>query len=174
MELTQRHGKAPRTPSDFTPDKIEGRWKAIKARGRPSLLTPELIDAITDDIATTGSYTDDVCDAHGISRASFYNWQKTGEEHLAAGITDSAPAAFLDALKRARGFVGMETSRACYTGDPAWIPKVTHGERTQPDKWGKRGEDSSGPRILVQIGVRDGDVQVQLGPAPPANLALTA
>ncbi len=45
-----------------------------------------------------------------------------------------------------------------------WAAGMTVLERKFPDKWGRRPEDSSTPRIVVQIGVKDGDVQVQLGP----------
>jgi hypothetical protein len=43
-----------------------------------------------------------------------------------------------------------------------WTAGMTWAERKFPDRWGRRQEDAQTPRVVVQIGVKDSDVQVNL------------
>lgn len=134
-------------------------WRDVKKIGRPTKLTQELIDAIADHVAENGSYVDDTCALFGISRAIYYRWKKQGEQDRDEG-RETAHAAFVDALEKVDAFVRTRISRESYTGGGKWVPMMTLGERKYPDRFGRRTEAADSPRVIVQIGVRDGDVQV--------------
>lgn len=141
-------------------------WQTVKKIGRPSKLTPELIEALAAHIAENGSYIDDTCALFGISRTIFYRWKRQGEQDREAGI-DSAHAAFVDTLEKADAFVRAKIAKEAYTGGNKWISMMTLGERKYPEKYGRRQESSDAPKVIVQIGVKDGDVKVQLGAGAP-------
>jgi hypothetical protein len=48
-----------------------------------------------------------------------------------------------------------------------WTAGMTWAERKFPDRWGRRQDDGNVPRVIVQISVKDSDVQVNLGEAGP-------
>lgn len=52
-----------------------------------------------------------------------------------------------------------------------WAASMTFLERRYPSKWGRRPEDSDTPRVIVQIGIADSDVQVHLHAGAPAAVA---
>ena len=39
---------------------------------------------------------------------------------------------------------------------------MTYLERRYPEKWGRGTDSDTGPKVIVQIGVRDLDVRVQI------------
>jgi hypothetical protein len=41
-----------------------------------------------------------------------------------------------------------------------WTAPMTFLERKYPDRWGRRQDDSSVPKVVVQIGVKDSDVSI--------------
>lgn len=45
-----------------------------------------------------------------------------------------------------------------------WAAEMTYLERKYPDRWGRRQEDQNVPRVIVNIGVKDSDVQIGLIP----------
>jgi hypothetical protein len=54
-----------------------------------------------------------------------------------------------------------------------WAADMTFLERRAPDRWGRRQNDESVPRVVVQIGVKDSDVQVGIvAAAPPTSTNL--
>jgi len=115
-----------------------------------------------------GNYREIACRQAGIAKQTFYYWLKraeTGEE---------AAMALLDAVERAEAEAEAETVgnvRRASKLPQFWAAGMTYLERKSPDRWGRRGEDSNTPKIVVQIGVKDGDVQVQIagaGQNPPA------
>ena len=140
-------------------------WTDAKQVGRPGKLTRELIEALGDHVAENGSYVEDTCLVFGISRSAFYNWKKRGEEDREQG-RHTLYAEFVDTLEKVDAYVRTRISRESFTGGNKWVPMMTLGERRFPEKFGRRSEASDTPKVIVQIGVRDGDVQVQL--AQPA------
>jgi hypothetical protein len=47
-----------------------------------------------------------------------------------------------------------------------WAAEMTYLERRFPEKWGRRQDSQDGPKVVVQIGVRDSDVRVQIAESP--------
>ena len=87
------------------------------------------------------------------------NWLKRGEAH------EQPFDAFLRAFKRARANAEARITKNVLKASELpqyWAAGATYLERTYPDRWGRRQEDSSSPRIVVQIGARDSDVSVQV------------
>lgn len=78
---------------------------------------------------------------------------------------------FLKAVKRAQASVESKVTKNIInaSADPRfWAAGATYLERTKPDRWARRSEDTSSPKVIVQIGVKDSDVQVQIGEAKPS------
>jgi hypothetical protein len=51
-----------------------------------------------------------------------------------------------------------------------WAASMTYLERRHPERWARRSEGQDGPKVVVQIGVRDSDVQVRLVTSAPPEL----
>lgn len=94
-----------------------------------------------------------------MSKQTVYTWLKRGD----AGETPYA--ALSDALKRASARAeAAEVAKVRQAGnDPRfWAASMTYLERRHPERWARRSEGNDGPKVVVQIGVRDSDVQVRL------------
>ena len=60
-----------------------------------------------------------------------------------------------------------------------WAAEMTYLERKSPDRWARRAEDSTTPRVVVQIGIATEEIKVTLDaasaesdailPQPPAS-----
>ena len=111
-----------------------------------------LLEAVND-----GNYIETACDLAGITKQTLYNWQKRAE-------ADETPYRQLfDALKRASARAeGAEVAKVRAAGnDPRfWAASMTYLERRHPERWARRQEGNDGPKVVVQIGVNDKDVQV--------------
>lgn len=129
------------------------------ATGRPAaianpLLVQELLTAIED-----GNYIETACDLAGMAKSVVYDWIKRGE----AG--EPAFALFAYAVKHASARAeSEEVKKVREAGKEArnWTASMTFLERRHPDRWARRSEDSAGPKVVVQIGVAPGDVQVSV------------
>jgi hypothetical protein len=137
------------------------------ATGRPSAF--EDVDKIQRFLSyiSDGNYRETACKASGFAVSTLHKKLKLAEDG------DDAAIAFREALERAEGLAESETVRNVRNASKLpqfWAAGMTYLERKSPDRWGRRPEDSSTPKIVVQIGVKDGDVQVQLtaGHNPPA------
>jgi hypothetical protein len=119
----------------------------------------ELLEAVE-----AGNYIETAAELAGLSKNTVYDWLKRGE-------TGETPfKLFADALKRAAARAeAREVQKVRAAGeDPRfWAASMTFLERRHPERWARRSEDSSSPRVVVQIGVKDSDVQVQIGEAKP-------
>jgi hypothetical protein len=79
-------------------------------------------------------------------------------------------------IRTAESLAEAETVRAirAAANDPRnWAAGMTYLERKYPDRWGRRTDDNMGPKVIVQIGIKDSDVHVQIGagsPCEPSNL----
>jgi len=134
--------------------------------GHPSLLgdadkVQVLLASIRD-----GNYRETAYRQAGIAKQTFYSWLMRAE----AG--DDVAIQFVDTLEKAEADAEADMVRNVRKASQLpqfWAAGMTVLERKFPDKWGRRPEDTSTPRIVVQIGVKDGDVQVQLGPQTPVT-----
>lgn len=130
------------------------------ATGNHSLITDsaavtELLEAVS-----RGNYIETSCKAAGISKNTVYQWLKRGD----AG--EEPFKAFRDALEKAEAKAELEvleTVRAAGKAGPQyWPASMTLLERRHPEKWGKRQDAESGPKVVVQIGIQASDVSVQV------------
>ena len=100
----------------------------------------------------------DCCEAAGISTRTYQRWVERAEAE-----PDGAHGAFVAALKRARAHGKLRRLEKIERhGDREWTALAWINERTDPEQFGKRHEDASVPRVVVQIGVQASDVQVRL------------
>jgi hypothetical protein len=106
----------------------------------------------------------DSCAAAGISPRTFQHWQERAESEPDSAF--SALFADLKAAKAAGKLAHLENIKKHSAKE--WTASAWTLERTDPEQFGKRDSDSSAPRVVVQIGVRDGDVQVALSPTQTA------
>ncbi len=131
--------------------------------GAPSTLgDPEKVQLLLASIRD-GNYREVAIRQAGIAKQTFYNWLKRAE----AG--DEGAKRFVDALEKAEADAEAETVRNVRQASKLpqfWAAGMTYLERKAPDRWGRRQDDASTPKVVVQIGVKDGDVQVSLGPSP--------
>lgn len=106
-----------------------------------------------------GNYRETACKVAGISKVTFYAALKRAE------TGDEAAQAFLNAVEKAEAEAENETVcnvRSASKLPQFWAAGMTYLERKHPDRWGRRQDDQSVPKVVVQIGARDSDVQVQI------------
>jgi hypothetical protein len=135
--------------------------------GRPAGLSePDQVQAFLAAI-TDGNYRETACKLAGISKSMLHRWLESAEHG------DEAAIAFRNALEKAEAFAESETVRNVRNASKLpqfWAAGMTWLERKSPDRWGRRQDDQNTPKVVVQIGVRDSDVQVNLGLSPvPRN-----
>lgn len=114
----------------------------------------QLLAAIAD-----GNYRETAFRLAGISKQTFYNWLKRAEHG------DEAAMQFVDALEKAEAFAEAETVKNVRNASKMpqfWAAGMTWLERKSPDKWGRRNDDSSAPKVIVQFGVKDSDITVNV------------
>lgn len=120
----------------------------------------KLFDALAD-----GNYTSTAAHAAGLHPHTVRRWMERGEKE-----PDSAFGAFCGAIKAAEAAaeaaIVKRIKMAADAGPQFWAAGMTLLERRSPDRWGRRPESTDAPRVVVQIGVKDGDVQVQMTSAP--------
>jgi hypothetical protein len=72
---------------------------------------------------------------------------------------------FLDAYKKATAIAeatAVENVRRAGTDPLYWAASMTFLERRFPERWARRRDADSGPKIVVQIGADPRDVRVRL------------
>ncbi len=132
--------------------------------GRPSIIAnPDTVQVFLAAIAD-GNYRETACRLAGISKQAFYNTLKRAEagEHSAM--------VFVDALEKAEATAENDLVRNVKAASKLpqfWAAGMTLLERKSPEKWGRRQDSNDSPRVLVQIGVSSGDVQVRIGESTP-------
>jgi hypothetical protein len=144
--------------------------------GRPSrLLEPDTLHLVLAALAD-GVSRENAARQADIAPKTFFNWLKQAE----AG--NEAAMAFLQAVEKAEASVEQRCTRNVLKASELpqfWAAGMTYLERRWPDRWGRRQDDQSVPKVIVQIGARDVDVQIAVSPstfAPqdalstPANL----
>ena len=135
--------------------------------GRPSHLNdPDKVQLLLASIRD-GNYRETACRQAGLSKVTFYNWLKQAEHGHEQAI------AFVNALEKAEADAESETVRNVRNASKLpqfWAAGMTWLERKSPDKWGRRQDDASVPKVVVQIGVQASEVQVTFA-SPPASVS---
>lgn len=138
--------------------------------GRPSSIgNAETLTLFLSELEA-GVHMEPAAALAGLSPNTVRSWLKRGEAN------EEPFNVFLRAYKRARGNAEARITRNIIKASELpqyWAAGATYLERTYPDRWGRRTEDSSAPRIVVQIGARDSDVSVQIGSASVADTSLS-
>jgi hypothetical protein len=119
---------------------------------------PDTVQVFLAAIAD-GNYRETACKLAGISKQTLYNTIKRAEHG------DNSAQAFVDALEKAEALAESETVRNVRQASKLpqfWAAGMTWLERKSPDRWGRRSEDGNAPRVVVQIGVKDSDVTVNV------------
>lgn len=131
--------------------------------GRPSALTDIYRVEKVLRLVAAGNYIETACLAAGFNKATIYDWKKAAKDNNIAAI------AFTNALEKAEAIAEADAlsdvERAGRAGPQFWAASATRLERRHPERWGKRQDDSSAPKVVVQIGVQGGDVQVAFAPS---------
>jgi hypothetical protein len=135
--------------------------------GRPSRIGEADTVQILLEAVHDGNYIETAAELAGLAKQTVYEWIKRGEAN------ETPYAAFANALKRASARAeAAEIKKVRDAGnDPRfWAASMTYLERRHPDRWARRSDDSSAPKVVVQIGVRDSDVQVSVQGSVPTAL----
>lgn len=135
-----------------------GRWSEV---GDESTIRT-LLEAAEDGLKDS-----DAAAAAGINPETLRLWRQRADLQ-----PDSAYAALFSALKeaKARGKHWHLRNIKRHSAKE-WTASAWTLERTDPEQFGKREQDGNTPKVIVQIGVRDGDVQVSLSPTPQGQLS---
>ena len=116
-----------------------------------------MLEAVQD-----GCYLETAAKLAELSKVTVYSWinrGKTGEEPFAT---------FLNTLEKAEARSEADAIRNVRQAGKLpqfWAAEMTYLERRHPEKWGRRQESDSGPKVQVIIGA--GQAQVQIALSPP-------
>jgi hypothetical protein len=126
----------------------------------PAALNSHLSDAVTlqalVNAAEAGLNDKSCCEAAGIHPDTLNNWYKLAEH-------SSPHSAFSSLLKaaRARGKLELLNRIKAASEKPQfWTAAAWTLERTDPEQFALRKDDSQVPRVVVQLGGNVGDVKV--------------
>lgn len=128
--------------------------------GRHSDLTDSVLVTNLLTLIAQGNYVETACKAAGLSKNTVYRWLKEADE---PGEHRNPQRLFRDALERAEGMSeAQEVAKVRKAGElpQFWAASMTYLERKYPEKWGRRQDSQDGPKVVVQIGIRDSDVQL--------------
>lgn len=131
--------------------------------GRPSALTDIYRVEKVLRLIAQGNYLETACLAAGFNRGTLHDWKQQAKDGNVAAIAFTVAMEKAEALAEADAV--SDVAAAGKAGPQFWAASATRLERRHPDRWGKRQDDSSQPRVVVQIGVQSGDVQVAFAPS---------
>ena len=127
--------------------------------GAPSQLgDPDVLQLLLAAISDGVDY-ERACKSAGISPRTIYNWKNRANEG------DEAAMAFVQALEKAEADVERRATRNMLKAGELpqyWAANATFLERRYPERWGRRQSESDTPKVIVQIGARDSDLQVNV------------
>ena len=137
------------------------------AVGRPSDIgsastVQQFLEAVGD-----GNYIETAAKLAGLSKVSVYEWLKRAQSNEPG---NDAFRVFANALEKAEARAEakmLANVRKASELPQFWAAGMTVLERRHPDRWGKRQDDSSQPKVVVNIGVGSGDVKVGIQLSPP-------
>lgn len=126
---------------------------------------PEKIGRLVDHLVA-GNYRDTAATLAGITSRSIRGWMEAGE------TGDPRYAAIAQVIKVAEALAeasAVRNVRAAGKDPRFWAAEMTYLERRHPERWGRRTDDSSVPKVIVQIGIKDSDVTIHtLSPVAPS------
>jgi hypothetical protein len=136
----------------------------------PIALNSHLADPVTLqsllDSAAAGLNDKTCCEAAGINPITLQRWAKLADE---SPQDFPAHVAFVSALKEARANGKRELLnriRLASEKPQFWTAAAWTLERTDPEQFALRKDDSQVPRVVVQLGGNVGDVKVGILLAP--------
>ncbi len=129
------------------------------------LAEPDTIQTLLDG-AKAGLNHASICQAAGIHPRTLQRWSEYGEAH-----PDSPQGAFVSALKRAKAQGQLELlNRLKKHGEKQWLPNAWLLERTDQAQFALQHKEDSGPKVVVQIGIKDSDVSVAVSGSSLSSL----
>jgi hypothetical protein len=111
------------------------------------------------DLLVQGNYRDTAAKIVGISSRAIRMWMEkadAGEERFEA---------VAQVIQIAEGLAEASAVRnvmAAGKHPQFWASSMTYLERKHPEKWGRRQDDSAGPKVQVIIGAQASDVRVNV------------
>lgn len=113
-----------------------------------------------------GNYYETAARLAGIAVSGVREWLRAAEngDERYLGIADVIHAAAAAAEAES-----VRDVRKAGKDPRNWAASMTYLERRYPDRWGRRQDDANVPRVLVQIGVKDSDVTVNIPSMPQPN-----
>jgi hypothetical protein len=134
------------------------------ATGRPSAIgNPDRVGEFLEAVAA-GNYLDTAAHLAGLHKDTVYTWLKRAEQ-------DEEPfKTFADALKKAEASAEADAVRHVRQAGKLpqfWAAEMTFLERRHPERWGRRTDVDLGPKVIVQVGIKDSDVSISV--LPPAR-----
>lgn len=117
--------------------------------GAPSRLEdPDVVERLLAGLRD-GLPRDAACQQAGLSRRTFYTWQRRAKEGY-------APAgALVEAIEQAEAVAEaehLENIRRAGQHVPQWTASAWYLERKYPERWGRRTREDLEPRVQVFIG----------------------
>lgn len=130
--------------------------------GRPSLLSDDLRLQKLFTALREGCPRETACKLSEIGNTTFYNLLKAnnGDNIFRETVEKLEAEAECDAIRNVRQAGKLPQF---------WAAEMTYLERKYPDRWGRRQDDSSVPKVVVQIGVQSTDVKVLIASPPQVN-----
>lgn len=143
---------------NLPPDRINGRFSGI---AEPDTLVT-LLKAFR-----SGLNIKDSCTASGITERTYQNWQNKADAD-----PEGAHGVLFSTLKaeRANGKL-WHLENIKKHAEKLWVPSAWILERTDPEQFALRKDTDNSPRVVVQIGVSQGDVQVSVTGAEQGTLS---
>lgn len=111
------------------------------------------------DLLLAGNYRETAATIAGITPRALRMWMQKAEDG------DSRYEAFAQVVRVAEAMAeaaSVQNVRNAGKDPRFWAADMTYLERRYPDRWGRRHEETGGPKVVVQIGARDSEVQVHL------------
>jgi hypothetical protein len=145
-------------------EEIARNYRASVSSTNSAALNSHLADPVTlqalIDAATAGLNDKSACEAAGLHPETLQRWQK----NVSDNPQQSPPhTAFILALKEARARGKLELLnriKAASEKPQFWTAAAWTLERTDPEQFALRKDDSQVPRVVVQLGGNVGDVKV--------------
>jgi hypothetical protein len=108
-----------------------------------------------------GNYLDTACHQSDIAYSGVRAWLKYAEEGEERYVLVGKLIRAAESVAEAEA---VQLVRSAGNDPRFWAAPATWLERKFPHKYGRRTEDASGPRIVVQVGGNASDVKVLVGP----------
>lgn len=125
---------------------------------------PEKVGRLFDELIA-GNYRETAARLAGITDRAIRNWMQKAEDG------DPRYEAIANVVRVAEAHAesaAVRNVRAAGKDGRFWAAEMTYLERRYPDRWGRRQDDTTTPKVIVQIGIKDSDVSIST-PSPLAG-----